>query len=210
MFDLGLSSDQLEDEGRGFSFQEDRPLNMSFSSDDSTREIVNKYSEKDLATLIKEYGEEKFAKRIAEKIVQARKEELITTTGQLKAIIEIAVPPKYYKRIHPATKTFQALRIASNKELRNIEESLPRVAGLLKSGGRLAVVSYHSLEDRIVKNYFRRESKDCLCPPQNWVCDCGHSAQLKTVNKKIITPSASEVEHNPKARSAKLRVAEKI
>lgn len=210
VMDLGLSSDQLEDRERGFSFKEDRPVEMSFSSDGSTQRILNKTPEEELKRILKEYGEEKFAPRIAQRIVEERKEQEITHTQQLKEIIKKAVPTGYYRKIDPATKTFQALRIASNEELKNLAEALPGATKLLRPGGRIAVVSYHSLEDRIVKNYFKQESKDCICPPQNWSCDCGHSASLKILTKKVIFPSTEEVRQNPRARSARLRVAEKI
>ncbi len=210
VLDLGLSSDQLESEERGFSFKGDRPLDMSFSSGKTTQDIVNNYSEEDLKNIIKNYGEEKFAGRIAKKITEAGKKEKIETTGRLKDLIAEAVPKGYYRKIDPATKTFQALRIASNDELNNLSNALPQAVELLKKGGRVAVISYHSLEDRIVKNYFRQESKDCICPPDNWRCDCGHSAQLKILTKKVVVPSEKEMADNPRARSAKLRVAEKI
>jgi 16S rRNA (cytosine1402-N4)-methyltransferase len=210
VLDLGLSSDQLEDEQRSFSFKGDRPLDMSFSSGETTRKIVNNYSEEDLESIIKDYGEERFAKRIAGNIVKNRQREEIKTSKQLKDLIEQAIPKGYYKKIEPATKTFQALRIASNDELNNLKKALPQAVELLKEGGRAAVVTYHSLEDRIVKNYFRQESKDCICPPDNWICNCGHFAQLKILTKKVIVPLKEEIADNPRARSAKLRVAEKI
>jgi 16S rRNA (cytosine1402-N4)-methyltransferase len=210
VFDLGLSSDQLEDKQRSFSFKGDRPLDMSFSGKGITEDIINNYSEKDLEDIIKNYGEERFAKRIADNIVKNRQKEEIRTSGQLKEIIAQAVPKGYYKKIDPATKTFQALRIASNDELSSLRKALPQATELLKESGRVAVISYHSLEDRIVKNYFRQESKDCICPPDNWICDCEHSAQLKILTKKVVVPSEKEIADNPRARSAKLRVAEKV
>lgn len=215
VFDLGLSSAQLEDSYRGFSFQLDSPLDMAFHSkiDDnsSTKEIVNNWNEKKLEKIIREYGEEKFANRIAVAIGKERKNRIIKTTGELVEIIKKAVPKKYLLgKIHPATRTFQALRIATNNELDNLREVLPITVDLLKSGGRLAIVSFHSLEDRIVKNFFRQESRDCLCPSVFPVCRCGHKAKLKIITKKIITPDAQEKEKNFRSRSAKLRVAEKI
>ncbi len=211
VFDLGLSSAQLEDRNRGFSFLMDTPLDMAFGRDGKkTTDIINKYSEDDLIKIFKEYGEEKFAKPIAKKIVIFRKKKKITTTKELAELVQRTIPKKFQnKNIHPATKVFQALRIATNDELTNLEKALPQAIKLLKKGGRIAVVSFHSLEDRIVKNYFKKESKDCLCPPKIPVCQCHHKASLKIINKKIITPSDEEIKNNPRARSAKLRVAEK-
>lgn len=215
VFDLGLSSAQLEDKNRGFSFRLAAPIDMAFGSSASgrkTEEIVNNWPEKDLAKIIREYGEERFAKRIAAAIVKKRKSERIKTTGELVEIIKEALPQRYFinSKIHPATRTFQALRIATNDELINLKEALPAALSLLKNGGCLAVVSFHSLEDRIVKNFFKQEARDCLCPPALPVCQCGHKAQLKILTKKIIRPGEDEIKLNPRARSARLRVAEKI
>lgn len=216
VLDLGLSGAQLEDRDRGFSFREDAALDMSFdkggeTAEYSTRYIVNNFKASELEKIIKDYGEERFAKYIVNKIIKYREEQPIVTTGQLVGIIESAVPKKFqHGHTHPATRTFQALRIATNEELRNIEEVLPQAISLLKAGGRLVVVSFHSLEDRIVKHFFRTESKDCLCPSTQWQCDCGHKASLKVLTKKIIEPTEEEIKNNPKSRSAKMRVAEKI
>jgi len=217
VLDLGLSSAQLEDRNRGFSFVADSALKMEMGATGgesgiiSTEIIVNKWKEEELTKIIKEYGEEGFAGRIARRIVEARKDKAITTTGQLVDIIRSAIPKKFQnQKIHPATRTFQALRIATNGELRNIEEVLPQALDALKPGGRIAVVSFHSLEDRIVKNFFRSEAKDCICPPLAPVCCCEHEPRLKIITKKIIEPSEEEVRVNPRSRSAKLRVAEKI
>jgi 16S rRNA (cytosine1402-N4)-methyltransferase len=212
VFDLGLSSDQLEDSARGFSFRGDHPLNMAFSSKKrkKTEEIVNTYKKEDLARIIREFGEERFAGRIADKIVEERKKQPLKTTGQLKEIIKKSIPSSGSQRIHPATRTFQALRIATNEELTNLQKALPQAVDLLEPKGRIAVVSYHSLEDRIVKNFFKQEAKDCICPPEAWQCQCDHKAQLKIITKKIIAPEEKEVRTNPRARSAKLRVAEKL
>jgi len=213
VFDLGLSSAQLEDESRGFSFKLDAPLNMAFGSlsGGRTEEIINNWPEADLEKTIREYGEERFAKNIARAIVERRKKIRIKTTGELAEIIGRAVPKKYLNaRIHPATRTFQALRLATNDELNNLKQVLPTAINLLASGGRLAIVSFHSLEDRIVKNFFREEAKDCLCPPSFPVCRCGHKASLKIITKKIIKPREEEIKINPRARSARLRVAEKL
>lgn len=213
VFDLGLSSAQLEDGNRGFSFKLDAPLNMAFGSSVGRRtgEIINNWSEANLEKVIREYGEERFAKQIARSVAARRKEAKIKTTGELVEIIMAAVPGKYKNaKIHPATRTFQALRIATNDELNNLREVLPAAVNLLASGGRLAIVSFHSLEDRIVKNFFKEEAKDCLCPPSFPICQCGHKASLKILTKKVIEPSEEEIKINPRARSAKLRVAEKF
>jgi 16S rRNA (cytosine1402-N4)-methyltransferase len=216
VFDLGLSGAQLEDRDRGFSFREDAPLDMSFAgkrigAETETQAIVNGWREEDLYRIIKEYGEERFARRIAGKIAEYRKSAPITTTGQLVGIILSAMPDRFrHGPIHPATRTFQALRIATNGELENIEEALPQALELLKPGGRIAVASFHSLEDRIVKRFFKKESIDCHCPPSAPQCVCGHKAGLKIITKKPVEPTEDEIRDNPKSRSAKLRVAEKI
>ncbi|MFA4941274.1 MAG: 16S rRNA (cytosine(1402)-N(4))-methyltransferase RsmH [Patescibacteria group bacterium] len=214
VLDLGLSSAQLEDGNRGFSFKLAKPLNMAFGPKEenfTTYEIVNGWKENDLRRIIRDYGEEKFAGRIAAAIARERKNTPINTTEDLVKIIEKAVPMKYVKgKIHSATRTFQALRIATNDELKNLEEVLPVALESLKKGGRLAVVSFHSLEDRIVKNFFREEAKDCVCPPALPICQCDHRAKLKIITKKIVIPGEAEEKNNPRSRSAKLRVAEKI
>lgn len=214
VFDLGLSSAQLQDRERGFSFQFDAPLDMAFGQtarqrdSETAKSIVNNFSQEELVKIIREYGEERFAGRIARAIVGYRKLKPVETTGQLVEIISRAVPGFYRnKRIHFATRTFQALRIAANKELENLEEALPQAVKLLKQGGRIVVVSYHSLEDRIVKNFFRKESKDCLCPPEFSVCQCGHRAKLRILTAKPVRPATDEIQKNPSARSAKLRAA---
>ena len=207
LFDLGLSSVQLEEEGRGFSFQLDSPLDMRFSPAQriSAYDIVNSYSEVDLARILKTYGEEINSRQIAKKLVQKRP---IRTTTELAGIVEEAVGGRHGK-IHPATRTFQALRIVVNHEMENLEDALNQAVSLLGFGGRLAVISYHSLEDRIVKHFLQRESKDCICPPEAIKCTCGHKASLKIITRKIITPTFAEVELNPRSRSAKLRAAER-
>jgi 16S rRNA (cytosine1402-N4)-methyltransferase len=216
VFDLGLSSAQLESPSRGFSFQLDAPLDMALSQEtrnkkQETKYIVNNYNQKDLEGIIKKYGGERFAGRIARKIVECRKKKPIKTTGQLVEMIASAVPASYKrKRIHFATRTFQALRIATNKELENLEKALPQTLDLLDRRGRLVIISYHSLEDRIVKQFFKRESKDCLCPLDLPVCRCSHKAKLKILTRKVLIPTEEEVENNPRARSAKMRVAERI
>lgn len=210
LFDLGLSSLQLA-EPRGFSFQQDAPLDMRYSpaTDRTAADIVNEASEDDLADILWRYGEETQSRRIARRIVQRRP---IRTARELAQAVEQAVGStrRAGSNIHPATRTFQALRIAVNRELQNLAAALPRAHGLLGVGGRLAVISYHSLEDRIVKEYIRREARDCICPPGLPVCVCGHRAGLRPVNRKAIRPCDREIEANPSARSARLRAAERI
>jgi 16S rRNA (cytosine1402-N4)-methyltransferase len=208
LFDLGLSTPQLDKEGRGFSFQYDAPLDMRFSPTQKTTaaEIVNTYSEMELAQILKTYGEELNNRKIAKNILQKRP---IKTTLELANIVEEAVGGRYEKT-HPATRTFQAIRIVVNQEMENLESALNQAVSLLGFGGKLVIISYHSLEDRIVKNFMQRESKDCLCPPEAMKCVCGHKANLKKINRRIITPSFTEIELNPRSRSAKLRGAERI
>jgi len=207
LLDLGLSSMQLDTPERGFSFQQDAPLDMRFdpASPTTAADLVNNLPQDELADLIYRNGEERASRRIARAIVKARP---LQTTRQLAAVIETVLPRK--GRIHPATQTFQALRIAVNQELERVENVLPQAVAALKSDGRLAVISFHSLEDRIVKEYFRRESRDCICPPRQPVCTCGHKATLKEITRKPITPGEAEIAANPRARSAKLRIAEKL
>ena len=207
LLDLGLSSMQLDTPERGFSFQHDAPLDMRFDpgSPTTAADLVNTLPQDELADLIFRYGEERASRRIAQAIVKARP---LQTTRQLAAVIEAILPRKGH--IHPATKTFQALRIAVNEELDRVENLLPQAVAALKSGGRLAIISFHSLEDRIVKEYFRRESRDCICPPKQPVCTCGHKATLKEISRKPIIPGEAETKANPRARSAKLRIAEKL
>ena len=214
VFDLGLSSAQLDDESRGFSFQGDRPLDMAFNQDGhtaiATTTIVNRYSLERLTQIFREYGEEPKAYLVAKKIIEKRKKNWIRTTGQLLEIIAQVLKPNPRSRINPATKVFQALRMETNRELEALKEVLPIAASLLKSGSRLAVVSFHSGEDKIVKEFFKTESKDCICPPSVPVCICDHKATLKIITKKPIPASDAESNLNPRARSAKLRLAQKI
>lgn len=207
LLDLGLSSMQLDTPERGFSFQQDAPLDMRFdpASPTSAADLVNTLPQDELADLIYRYGEERASRRIAQAIVRARP---LQTTRQLAAVIETVSKRK--GRVHPATQTFQALRIAVNEELDRVANVLPQAVAALKSGGRLAIISFHSLEDRIVKEYFRRESRDCICPPRQPVCTCGHKAMLKEISRKPIIPGEAEITANPRARSAKLRIAEKL
>jgi 16S rRNA (cytosine1402-N4)-methyltransferase len=214
VLDLGLSSFQLADTRRGFSFREDSPLDMSFGSsgeDETTRKIINNWREEDLVKIFFTYGEEKHARRIAKGIVERRRLARIETTGDLAEIIKKAIPRRLCsEKVHPATKTFQALRIAVNHELESLEKVLPQALAVLKSGGRIVIISFHSLEDRIVKDFFREQTRDCICPPEIPLCRCSHRASLKIITKKIILPSEEEIKINPRSRSAKMRVAEKI
>jgi len=211
--DLGLSSAQLDDLNRGFAFSTDGPLDMSFDSNGiKTRQVVNKFSEAELIKIFRNYGEEPMASRIAKAIVVARRKSSIESSGRLVEIIGESLPAAYKARSrnHFATRVFQAIRIATNHELQALAEVLPQALRLLKPGGRLAVVSFHSLEDRIVKNFIKQESKDCICPPMVPVCVCGHLARLKNLTKKPVIANEDEIKLNPRARSAKLRVAEKL
>ncbi|MFC1989031.1 16S rRNA (cytosine(1402)-N(4))-methyltransferase RsmH [Chloroflexota bacterium] len=208
LFDLGLSSLQLNGNGRGFSFQHKAPLDMRLNPNQklTAADIVNNYSESELASLIKTYGEQGYSRRIAHRIVRERP---IRDTLQLAQTIERVIGRRM-KKIHPATQTFQALRITVNQELENLESALKQAVNLLGFGGRLVVISYHSLEDRIVKQFMQRESKDCICPPSTPTCVCGHIASLRLINRKVISPSLAEIRVNPRSRSAKLRAAERI
>lgn len=208
VIDLGVSSMQIDTPERGFSFLTDGPLDMRFSPEqpNSAADLVNSLPEADLADLIYRYGEEKLSRRIARAIVQARP---IRTTAQLADLV-IRASGGRRGRIHPATRTFQALRIAVNQELNALEDFLPQAIQSLASGGRLAVISFHSLEDRIVKQFFRRESRDCICPPDQPVCTCGHKASIREINRHPIEAGEEESKNNPRARSAKLRIAEKL
>ena len=209
LFDLGLSSLQLDVERRGFSFRRGDPLDMRFSVDQrlTAAEIVNFYSKRDLADILFRYGDEGASHRIAEAIVSRRP---LSTSLDLAEAVVAAVGKRGRSKIHPATRTFQAIRIAVNSELSNLPKALKQAMGLLGVGGRLAVISYHSLEDRIVKNTLRREAADCACPPLMPECVCDHRATIKLIGKGVTTPSEMEVKGNPRSRSAKLRVAERI
>ncbi len=208
VFDLGLASFQIDVADRGFSFQQEARLDMRASPTQETTaaEIVNTYEEEELARIIYEYGEEPLSRRIARAIVRARP---VGSTVQLATVVERALGGRR-SRIHPATRTFQALRIAVNQELDNLQSALGQAVEALGFEGRLVVISYHSLEDRIVKQFLRREATDCICPPETPECVCGHKATLRLVNKKVITPSREEVVANPRSRSARLRCAERI
>lgn len=212
-FDLGLSSPQVDEADRGFSFMKEGPLDMRFDKNQAlTAEMILKtYSEKQLEQIFREYGEERMARKYARII---KENQPIETTTQLAQLIERYAPrpPKKGKKVkkHPATQIFQALRIAVNNEIESLKVALTDAINILEPGGRLIVISYHSLEDRIVKNIIRTESKECLCPPEIPICQCNHKPQVKIITKKPIVPNEEEVEENPRARSAKMRVAEKI
>jgi len=213
LLDLGVSSHQLDEEERGFSYQHDAPLDMRMNqdSDFDAQTLVNTWSKDEIARVICEYGEERWAARIAEFIVRSREVQKITTTGQLVDIIKSAIPAAARREgPHPAKRTFQALRIAVNRELEVLEKLLDTVTDLLSSGGRLVIISFHSLEDRIVKNAFQKQSQGCVCPRDFPKCVCGFEPKLKIITRKPITPSEKEIDENPRARSAKLRVAEKL
>ncbi|MBI4220209.1 MAG: 16S rRNA (cytosine(1402)-N(4))-methyltransferase RsmH [Chloroflexi bacterium] len=209
LLDLGISSLQLDVEARGFSFRRPDPLDMRFSVEQqhSAADIVNRYSQAELADLIFHFGEEPAARRIAAAIVRARP---LRTSSELAEIIARAAGGGPRRRIHPATRTFQAIRIAVNDELGALQSVLEQSIPLLGHGGRLVVISYQSLEDRIVKNFMRREASDCVCPPETVVCACGHRASLRLVSRKVVKPSEAEVAANPRSRSARLRVAERV
>lgn len=209
LLDVGLSSLQLADEARGFSFHADSPLDMRMDPDGPQRaaDLVNTLDERSLADLIYRYGDERRSRRIARAIVSRRP---FSSARELGETIAAAVGRGRKDRIHPATRTFQALRIAVNDELGVLERVLPDALSLLRPGGRLAVISFHSLEDRIVKNHFRNEATDCLCPPKLLTCVCGHQATVVLVTRKPIRPGEDEIRRNPRARSARLRVAERL
>lgn len=210
LIDLGASSMQFDTPQRGFSFQSDGPLDMRFdpARPQTAADLVNGLPERDLADLIWRYGEETQSRRIARAIVQARP---FSSTRQLAEVLQRAMPRKGERSLHPATLTFQALRIAVNGELEALESFLPQaLAALRRPGGRLAVISFHSLEDRLVKQFLRREARNCLCPPRQPICTCGHTASLREVNRRPISADPEEMQANPRARSARLRVAEHI
>lgn len=208
LLDLGVSSLQLDRESRGFSFRRPDPLDMRFSISQrlTASDIVNDYREDELADLIYQLGEDRAARRIARQIVNNRP---ISDSQHLAEVVEKATPRRGQK-LHPATRTFQALRIAVNDELTALEEALEQSVSLLGHGGRLVVISYHSLEDRIVKNFIRREASDCICPPGTPVCRCEHKSTLNRITHRPISPGKAEIETNPRSRSAKLRTAERI
>ena len=209
--DLGVSSHQLDTAERGFSFHNDAPLDMRMSGEGlSARDVVNEYDEGELAKILFDYGEEKFGNRIARGIVNARLTAPIETTGQLAEIIKSSVPAAYRREKNPCRKSFQAIRIEVNHELDVLETALTDGFNVLKVGGRMSVITFHSLEDRIVKNRFKEFCTGCTCPPEFPVCVCGRKPMGRLVDKKPITASPEELERNPRSRSAKLRIIEKI
>jgi 16S rRNA (cytosine1402-N4)-methyltransferase len=216
LFDLGLSSYQLADPSRGFSFTADSPPDMRFDEAGglSALELIDRSSERELAGILSAFGEERRAGRIAKAIVAARAEGRVTTAADLADVVARAAPARPGSadagRIHPATRTFQALRIAVNREVEVLSAGLAGALAALRPGGRMAVISYHSIEDRIVKRFVARESRDCIEDPMPPVCTCGHRAQLRAVTKGVVTAGPEEVRRNRRARSAKLRVAEKL
>lgn len=212
LLDLGVSSYQLDTAERGFSYREDAPLDMRMDQRQkmTARDIVNDYSEMELFRIIKEYGEDRFAKNIAKHIVKEREQAPIETTGQLAEIIKHAIPAKIRATGgHPAKRTFQAIRIELNRELTVLEDSLNDMIELLKPGGRLCIITFHSLEDRIVKNSFRKNENPCTCPPGFPVCTCGQISKGRVITRKPILPSEKELEDNLRSKSAKLRIFER-
>jgi 16S rRNA (cytosine1402-N4)-methyltransferase len=214
LFDLGLSSFQLADTDRGFGIRAGGPLDMRFDTSRGVPagELLATLDAAELTALFRRFGEEPQAPRIARAIVNARKTAPIATAEELVALIERVAPgtPRGRRRIHPATRVFQALRIAVNEELEALQEALAAAVELLRPGGRLVVLSYHSLEDRIVKRFFQSERRGCVCPPEVPVCVCGHSPRLRLVTRRSVTPSPAEISANPRARSARLRAAERL
>lgn len=210
LLDLGVSSVQLDTAERGFAFMKDGPLDMRFDQTGThppASELVNYWEEAKLATLLRQYGEEPHSRKLAHAIVAGRP---LDTTRQLASVIESVIPRHTRDRIHPATRVFQALRIAVNNELHVLEETLPRAINLLCPGGKLAVISFQSLEDRVVKQTFKLASSDCICPPRTPICVCGHKATVRLVTKKPVVADELEIRRNPRSRSAKLRVVERL
>lgn len=213
IFDLGVSSFQLDIPERGFSYNYDMPLDMRMDKSQTitARHIVNGYEENELTRILWEYGEEKWAARIAKFIVEEREREFIETTGQLVSIIKKAIPKQARQDgSHPAKKTFQAIRIEVNRELEILEKAVRSAVERLENKGRICVITFHSLEDRIIKNTFAELNKDCICPPEFPKCMCDHKRKLKLITKKPITPSEEEIKENRRAHSAKLRIGERV
>ena len=211
LFDLGFSSFQIDNPARGFSFQKDGPLDMRMDPDCelTAEEVVNEYSFENLKRIIRKYGEEGWADGITKEIVKQRQKKRITTTGELKEIIEAAIPEgvKGRRKNNPATKTFQALRIAVNDELTNLNQGLKSAFNCLKKGGRMVVISYHSLEDRKVKRFLAHKEKNCVCPPELPVCRCEKEQELEILSPGVVRPTEQEIKKNPRSRSALLRAA---
>lgn len=212
MLDLGVSSFQLDLEERGFSFHDDARLDMRMNRQDQLTawDIVNTYDESELVRILAQYGEEKYARSIVKNIIKVRQEKPIDTTLELAELIKASVPASYRREKHPARKTFQALRMEVNDELGAIETVLPQAVEHLNPGGRLCIISFHSLEDRIVKRFMQWEERTCVCPPGLPVCTCNHQARLKILTRKPVQPTPEECQRNPRARSAKLRAASRI
>ena len=212
LLDLGVSSPQLDSPNRGFSFMRNGPLDMRMDSSQkiTAADLLVELPDERLVSVIKEYGEERFSKRIVRAIRQAQKQSAIKTTLQLSNIISSVIHASRQTKIHPATRTFQALRIAVNGELEHIKKALRDSVDILQESARVIVISFHSLEDRIVKNFFKTEEKGCICPPKIPVCSCGHKQRLKIITRKPIIPAVEEVRRNSRASSAKLRVAERV
>jgi 16S rRNA (cytosine1402-N4)-methyltransferase len=214
LLDLGVSSFQIDQSGRGFTFQKDEPLDMRMDVTVSTKaaDLVNRLAQGELSELFFTYGEERFSKAIARRIVEFRKERPIERTGELVKLIRSAIPRKAQQkeRIHPATRVFMALRLAVNKELESLTAFLDQAPGLLETGGRLCILAFHSLEDRIVKQRFRKLSKGCTCPPRLPYCVCHQHPQMRVITKKALRPAGPEIDQNPRSRSTRLRVAEKL
>ena len=213
LFDLGVSSPQLDDAARGFSYKQDAPLDMRMDQrqTQTAGDIVNGYEEKELYRIIRDYGEDKFAKNIAKHIVAARQVKPITTTGELTEIIRESIPMKMQvKSGHPAKRTFQAIRIELNRELDVLRDSLDGMIDILDDGGRLCIITFHSLEDRIVKTIFRKNENPCTCPSDFPVCVCGKKSKGKVITRKPILPGETEMEENPRSKSAKLRIFERV
>jgi 16S rRNA (cytosine1402-N4)-methyltransferase len=212
LLDLGVSSMQLDRPERGFSYSVDAPLDMRMdpSQETSARDVVNGWPERELVTIFRRYGEERYAKQIARAIVRRRKERPFERTGELVDTIRSAIPaPARFGEGHPAKRVFQALRIAVNDELGSLEAALPAALEMLRPGGRLAVISFHSLEDRIVKHFLRERERGCTCPPDFPVCVCGHEPELRAIERRPVKPSPAEVASNPRSASARLRAAVK-
>ena len=212
LMDIGISSHQIDTPERGFSYMHDAPLDMRMDQEQSftAKDIVNEYSQEELSEIFWRYGEENWSKRIAEFIVETRKKSPLVTTFDLVETIKAAVPSGARKTGHPAKRVFQAIRIEVNGELKVLEETIPELIDLMNPKGRMAIISFHSLEDRIVKQALKYETIDCICPPELPVCSCSKKKRLKLINRKPITASKEEILENSRAKSAKLRIAEKV
>ena len=213
LIDLGVSSMQIDRPERGFSYAVDAPLDMRMdpSGELSAKEIVNEWGERELATIFRRYGEERFARQIAQAIVRRRQEKPFERTGELVDVVKSSIPaPRRFGDGHPAKRVFQALRIAVNEELDSLERALPAALAMLRPGGRLAVISFHSLEDRMVKRFFAAQARGCTCPPELPVCVCGNEPTMRLLTRKAVRPSPQETAENPRSASAKLRAAARV